>query len=288
MPELIERGYIYIAQPPLYRVQKGKQVRYAKDDQALEEYLTQIALDDAALYANPHAPAISGANLAKIIDQYRLEMSTILRLSRRYPAAILESMIYAPEIKANNLHDQQFMLQWIATLQNLVETKYQSEGIIYKIGLSHETEHEVYLPSVSVLAHGVENTYKFSADFFATIEYQGLVALGQVINGLLEPGAYVIRADKKQNVTEFSQVIEWLMSEAKKGQMIQRYKGLGEMNPEQLWETTMDPAVRRMLRVKVEDAVAADGIFTTLMGDNVESRRDFIEHNAMQVGNLDI
>lgn len=288
MPELIERGYVYIAQPPLYRVQKGKQVRYAKDDKSLEDYLTQIALEDSALYTNPHAPAITGEKLAKIIDQYRLEMSTITRLSRRYPPAILESLISAPELTSTELHDEQIMRQWIGKLQNVVETKYQSEGVVYKLALNPQTEHEVFLPSVTLLAHGVETTYNFSADFFATTEYKGLVALGQVLNGLLEPGAYIARGERKQSISEFSQAIDWLMSEAKKGQMIQRYKGLGEMNPEQLWETTMDPTVRRMLQVKVEDAVAADGIFTTLMGDNVESRRDFIEQNAMQVGNLDI
>lgn len=288
MPELIERGHVYIAQPPLYRIQKGKQVSYAKDDKALEDYLTQIALSESALHVNPQAPAIAGAKLATIIDQYRLEMSTIKRLSRRYPRAILESLILAPALRTDQLHNEASMQEWTKTLQQIVTDKIETEGFLYKVGLESHVEREFFLPTVTVLAHGVETVYPFTADFFATTEYNGLVALGQTLSGLLEAGAYVSRGERKQPVTEFSQALDWLMSEAKKGQMIQRYKGLGEMNPEQLWETTMDPAVRRMLRVKVEDAVAADGIFTCLMGDNVESRRDFIEENAMRVENLDI
>lgn len=288
MPELIERGHVYIAQPPLYRIQKGKQVRYAKDDKALEDYLTQIALEESALFVNPHAPAINGTKLALIVDQYRTEMNAIQRLSRRYPQAILEALIYTPPVTATQLQNEQFMQEWIQALQKVVDEKYQTEGMVYKINLAANKERGAFLPNVTVLAHGVESFYAFTVDFFTGNEYKGLITLGQTLNGLLEAGAYVARGERKQQITEFKEALEWLMAEAKKGQMIQRYKGLGEMNPEQLWETTMDPTIRRMLQVKVEDAVAADGIFTTLMGDNVESRRDFIEANAMQVGNLDV
>jgi DNA gyrase subunit B len=288
MPELIERGYVYIAQPPLYRIQKGKQISYAKDDRALEDYLTQIALEDAALYVNPQAPAISGVKLSHIVDQYRLEMSTIERLSRRYPHAILEALIYAPAINVEQLHNESKMQAWVQSLQNIVENRFQIEGIQYKVTVEAHKERDIFLPIVTVISHGVESYYNFFNDFFTSADYKGLVALGVTLDGLLEAGAYISRGERKQPITEFRQALEWLMGEAKKGQMIQRYKGLGEMNPEQLWETTMDPAVRRMLRVKVEDAVAADAIFTTLMGDNVESRRDFIESNALQVENLDV
>lgn len=288
MPELIERGYLYIAQPPLYRIQKGKQISYAKDDKALEDYLTQIALEGAALYVNSDAAGISGVQLATIVGQYRSEMDTIHRLSRRYPHAILESLIFAPTIENENLKDESYMLQWVKTVQQIVEEKHSVEGMIYKIALEAHKEREVFLPIVTVIMHGVESYYAFQVDFFASAEYKGLVTLGTTLKGLLEPGSYIARGERKQAILEFKQALDWLMNEAKKGQMIQRYKGLGEMNPEQLWETTMDPAVRCMLRVKVEDAVAADAIFTTLMGDNVESRRDFIESNALQVGNLDV
>lgn len=288
MPELIERGYVYIAQPPLYRIQKGKQISYAKDDKALEDYLTQIALQDAALYVSPQAPAITGTKLANIVDQYRLQMSTIHRLSRRYPRAILEALIYTSAINNEQLHDEALMQQWVQGLQQVVENRYQIEGVTYKVALEGHKERDIFLPIVTVISHNVESYYNFSVDFFSSPEYQGLVALGRTLDGLLEAGAYIGRGERKQPVIEFRQALDWLMLEAKKGQMIQRYKGLGEMNPEQLWETTMDPAVRRMLRVKVEDAVAADAIFTTLMGDNVESRRDFIETNALHVENLDV
>lgn len=288
MPELIERGYLYIAQPPLYRIQKGKQISYAKDDKALEDYLTQIALEGAALYVNSEAAAISGIQLANIVEQYRSEMNTIQRLSRRYPPAILESLVFAPTVHDEDLKNEVHMQQWITTVQQIVDQKHSVEGMVYKISLEVDKEREVFLPVVTVVMHGVESYYSFQLDFFASSEYKGLVLLGTTLKGLLESGSYIARGERKQVIVEFKQALDWLMNEAKKGQMIQRYKGLGEMNPEQLWETTMDPAVRRMLRVKVEDAVAADAIFTTLMGDNVESRRDFIETNALQVGNLDV
>ncbi len=288
MPELIDRGYVYIAQPPLYRIQKGKQVNYVKDDKALEDFLTDLALDGSQLYVNPHAPAITGTKLAEIVNQYRLEMNTMKRLSRRYPLAILEALIYAPALELEKMHDEVFMHQWVMTLQQIVNARNESEAVLYNIAIVAHKERNAFIPTVAVTAHGVETIYPFTMDFFATTEYQGLVALGKTLDGLLEPGAYIARGDRKQAITDFKQALDWLMVEAKKGQQIQRYKGLGEMNPEQLWETTMDPNIRRMLRVKIEDAVAADGIFTCLMGDNVESRRDFIESNALQVGNLDI
>ncbi len=288
MPELIERGYVYIAQPPLYRIQKGKQVNYVKDDKALEDFLTHIALEDAKLYVNPQAPAIMGEKLAHIVDQYRLEMNTIHRLSRRYPRAILDALVYTPSIVTEDLQNEAFMQQWVRTLQRNVDARLVSEGMTYKVTLETHKERNAYLPVITVTTHGVESFFAFNVDFFSTSEYHGLVALGQTLDGLLEVGAYITRGERKMPVSDFRQALEWLMAEAKKGQQIQRYKGLGEMNPDQLWETTMDPNVRRMLRVKIEDAVAADAIFTCLMGDNVESRRDFIETNALQVENLDI
>lgn len=288
MPELIDRGHIYIAQPPLYRIQKGKQVNYVKDDKALEDFLTEIALQDAQLFVNPHAPAITGVQLAAIVNQYRAQMSVIHRLSRRYPRAVLEALVYSAPITTEQLPNEVYMQQWIKTLQQTVDANNHSEGMVYKLSVEHNKEHNVFLPLITVVAHGVEAYYSFPFEFFATNEYQGLVDLGKVLQGLLEEGAFMARSERKQAIVEFKQALEWLMAEAKRGQQIQRYKGLGEMNPEQLWETTMDPNVRRMLRVKVEDAVAADGIFTCLMGDNVESRREFIEANAMLVGNLDI
>ena len=229
-----------------------------------------------------------GEKLAHIVDQYRLEMNTIHRLSRRYPRAILDALVYTPSIVTEDLQNEAFMQQWVRTLQRNVDARLVSEGMTYKVTLETHKERNAYLPVITVTTHGVESFFAFNVDFFSTSEYHGLVALGQTLDGLLEVGAYITRGERKMPVSDFRQALEWLMAEAKKGQQIQRYKGLGEMNPDQLWETTMDPNVRRMLRVKIEDAVAADALFTCLMGDNVESRRDFIETNALQVENLDI
>lgn len=287
MPELIERGHVYIAQPPLYRVKKGKQVQYVKDDKALEEYLTQIALEGGRLHINAEAPAITGQALEQLVHQYQVVLGLIARLSRRYPSEMLEAMIYAPKLDANSLQSEGIMKEWLNTVNQKLND-LTSDGINLKLELKQNPENGAYIPRVTTVAHGVESVYDFTYDFFFSTDYRLIASLGEAIVDLIEPGAFIQRGDKKQAVESFKEALEWLMQEAKRGQQIQRYKGLGEMNPDQLWETTMDPLVRRMLEVKIEDAVAADEIFTTLMGDNVESRRDFIETNALLVGNLDI
>lgn len=288
MPELLERGHVYIAQPPLYRIKRGKQISYAKDDKMLEDYLTNIALEDAKLYVNSNAPAITGDKLETLVSHYRLEMSTIHRLSRRYPKQVLYALIYTPAISVDDLQKEAKMHEWVEKLQENVANLHENGNATYNISLRSLKERSSFVPVVTMIAHGVEHEYPFSVDFFQSSDYQGLVALGAELTGLIEPGAKIVKGEREVEINDFSEALDWLMNEAKKGQQIQRYKGLGEMNPDQLWETTMDPDVRRMLRVSIDDAVAADQIFTTLMGDNVESRRDFIESNALQVGNLDI
>lgn len=287
MPSIIEHGYVYIAQPPLYRVKKGKQIQYVKDDKALNDYLIQIALEDAQLFVNPHAPPIIGARLEQLVKEYNTVMDIINRLSRRYPAAVIEALIDGPALAVSDLSNETFMKKWLEALKNQLDLM-PNNGVFYRLNLAEDRERKVYLPNVEIVSHGVEAFFRFNYEFFISNDYQAFVALGEKLRGLLEPGAFIQRADKKRGISNFKQAIEWLMEEAKKGQQISRYKGLGEMNPEQLWETTMDPSVRRMLEVKIEDVVAADAMFTTLMGDNVESRRDFIESNALLVGNLDI
>jgi len=282
MHELIERGHVFIAQPPLYRVKRGKQVQYVKDDKALNEYLIQIALEDAQLFINPTAPPITGAGLEKIARQYMGVMDILNRLSRRYPIAVMESLIDIPRVTAAELQNLQHMEGWVKTLNQELE-KTSPSGVFYKVTLTEDRERKAHLPSVIMMAHGVEHFYQFNYEFFISNDYTAITQLGSELKGLLEQGAFIQRAEKRQSISSFKQVLAWLLEEAKKGQQIQRYKGLGEMNPDQLWETTMDPAVRRMLEVKIEAV-----IFTTLMGDNVESRRDFIETNAMLAGNLDI
>ncbi len=287
MPELIEKSHIFIAQPPLYRVKRGKQVQYVKDDKSLNEYLVQIALEEAQIHVNEKAPPISGAALEKLVKKYLEVMETIKRLSRRFPSSVLEAFIDLSKISTQDLQNKSNMEQWLKHLENYL-IEHSSNGHSYALSLVEDKENKAYIPEVSITSHGVANAYRIGYDFFASNEYASILSLGLELKDFLEPTAFVSRGDKRQSISSFKQALNWLMEEAKRGQQIQRYKGLGEMNPEQLWETTMDPSIRRMLEVKIEDAIAADAIFTTLMGDNVESRREFIETNALLAGNLDI
>ncbi|MDH0895616.1 MULTISPECIES: DNA topoisomerase (ATP-hydrolyzing) subunit B [unclassified Pseudomonas] len=286
LPELIERGYIYIAQPPLYKVKKGKQEQYIKDDEAMDEYMTQSALEDASLHVNENAPGLSGAALEQLVNEYRAVIKTLGRLSRVYPQDITEHMVYLPRVSVEQLADQGAMQDWLQAFQARLKGAEKS-GQTYSASLREDRERHLWLPEVEVLAHGLSSYITFNRDFFASNDYKSVTALGDQLNSLLEDGAYVQRGERKKSVSTFKEAFEWLKVESTKRHSIQRYKGLGEMNPEQLWETTMDPTVRRMLKVTIEDAIAADQIFNTLMGDAVEPRRDFIESNALAVSNLD-
>lgn len=288
MRELIERGHIYIAQPPLYKISKGKQEQYLKDEAAMTEFLTQAALEGASLYVNSEAPAITGEALETLVAQYRKVMATIERLSRLYPAEVLEKMIYMSSLRAEHLADQGHMQQWCDQLLARFSLDSRAGSQKYNITVREDSERHLFLPHVEIIAHGIANTYPFNHDFFQSGEYASIVALGEDLESLLEEGAFIQRGERKQPISNFAEALDWLMKESRKGYNIQRYKGLGEMNPEQLWETTMNPETRRMLRVTIQDAIAADQIFTTLMGDHVEPRRDFIETNALAVANLDI
>ena len=287
MPELIERGHILIAQPPLYKIGKGKQHQYLKDEEDLRQYLTQNALDGSSLYISADAPAISGEGLETLVKQHRTVMATIDRLSRVYTDAAMKAMVYLPELSVEQLKDRATVESWAEQLQSEIKACKQST-YTYEATVKEDTERHLFIPVVRATAHGTSRDYEFNHDFFASNDYKSVVALGGELNGLLEEGAYIQRGEKIQEVTDFDEVLSWLMVQAEKGLNIQRYKGLGEMNPDQLWETTMDPEVRRMLRVTIDDAIAADQIFTTLMGDHVEPRREFIEDNALKVANLDV
>ena len=286
LPELIERGYVYIAQPPLYKVKKGKQEQYIKDDEAMEEYMTQSALEDASLHVNENAPGLSGGALEKLVGEYRGVMKTLDRLSRVYPKDITEHLVYLPRIAVEQLADQAFMQNWLEGFAARLKT-IEKSGQTYSASLREDRERHLWLPEVEVKSHGLASYTTFNRDFFASNDYKTVTALGDQLNNLLEEGAFVQRGERKKPVSTFKEALDWLMAESTKRHSIQRYKGLGEMNPDQLWETTMDPEVRRMLKVTIEDAIAADQIFNTLMGDAVEPRRDFIESNALAVSNLD-
>ncbi|NVJ60139.1 MAG: DNA topoisomerase (ATP-hydrolyzing) subunit B [Gammaproteobacteria bacterium] len=288
MPELIENGYIYIAQPPLYKVKKGKQETYIKDDPALETYLTNLALTDASLHVNPTAPGLSGQALEALVTEYRDVEKTIKRLERLYPSAVLQNLIYLPELTTDKLSDQNSVNNWCEELRAAINRDQSAGAVRYEVSVKEDSERKIYVPVVNVIHHGLEHPYSFEYDFFDSKDYRKVVEIGKKLNGLLEVGAYIQRKESKQEIDNFEDALIWLMSQSRRGLNVQRYKGLGEMNPDQLWETTMDPDTRRMLQVTIEDAVGADQLFTCLMGDHVEPRREFIETNALAVANLDI
>jgi DNA gyrase subunit B len=288
MHQLIERGHIYIAQPPLYKIKKGKQEQYVKDDSALNAYLLSNALEDARLHVDGAAPPIAGTALEQLAERYMSVMATIKRLSRRYDPVILEKMVYMPPLDAPALHDAARVVDWFAELEQRANAALPP-GQKFEILVSVQTEQEGFLANVIKRTHGIiAAEQRLSSDYFASGEYLRMAEFGRQLDGLLGAGAYIMRGERRQEIASFKQAIEWLLDQARRGQHIQRYKGLGEMNPEQLWETTMNAETRRLLRVQIEDAVAADEIFTTLMGDQVEPRRDFIETNALAVANLDV
>lgn len=286
LPELVERGYIYIAQPPLYKVKRGKQEQYIKDDEAMEEYMTQSALEDASLHLDESAPAVSGVQLEALVNEFRSVMKTLKRLSRLYPEELTEHFVYLPEVTLEQLGDHAVMHAWLAQFQARLNSS-QKSGLAYNASLREDKERNVWLPEVEITSHGLASYITFNRDFFGSNDYRTVVNIGAKLSSLLGEGAYVQRGERRKAIVEFKEGLDWLMNETTKRHTIQRYKGLGEMNPDQLWETTMDPTVRRMLKVTIEDAIAADQIFNTLMGDAVEPRRDFIESNALSVSNLD-
>jgi DNA gyrase subunit B len=288
MRELIDRGYVYIAQPPLYKIAKGKQQQYLKDDDALAHYLTQAALDGAALHVNREAPGISGEALESLVIHYRRVLRIIDRMSRIYPRRVLEELVHLPRLDIASSPDRAQIEQWLAALAERFMGESRSGDDRYTFFVHEDEERHQPLPAVDVMSHGVSTTYVLSRDFLGSGEYREISGLGATLSGLVEEDGYVRRGEREHSATDFGAALDFLMAEARKGYGIQRYKGLGEMNPEQLWETTMDSAQRCLLRVTVEDAITADQMFTTLMGDDVEPRRAFIEHNALAVANLDI
>ncbi|HHE74211.1 MAG TPA: DNA topoisomerase (ATP-hydrolyzing) subunit B [Desulfobacteraceae bacterium] len=288
MPELIERGHIYIAQPPLYKVKKGKQETYIKDDLELNQYLLHMALDGAELHVNEEAPAMSPSALEALAIEYVASRAIIQRLAKRYDSQVLEKLIYMPGVDRQLIEDKDMFKSWLGELAQRLNAE-QKLSHRYDLQLSSAGEDkEGDTIVITHHTHGIDNVRYLPVDFFYSGDYKKLRTVGEKLNGLIETTAYIKRGEKQQPIETFAEALDWLMAEGRRGQHVQRYKGLGEMNPDQLWETTMDPESRRLLQVRIEDAVGADEVFTTLMGDEVEPRREFIQSNALTVENLDI
>ena len=286
MPELIERGHIYIAQPPLYKVKKGKQEQYVKDDGELNNYLLQLALEKTRLHPGEAIPPIQGAGLEKLARDYLTVRGIIDRLSHRYDETLLNVLTQVPALDPERLSDRATVDAWLQPLTRRLNE--QETGARFSLHADLGAQPEAFRLQVSKRMHGVYKQFELAAGFFQSTDYRKLAGFGQTTEELFGSESYVAADERRERVDSFRAAFDWMMSEARRGQHIQRYKGLGEMNPDQLFETTLDSNTRRLLQVKIEDAITADEIFTTLMGDQVEPRRDFIERNALEVSNLDI
>jgi DNA gyrase subunit B len=283
---LIERGHIYIAQPPLYKVKRGKQELYVKDDAELNAMLLASAIDSAALHVNAGAPPLSGPGLEALARQYNEVQAIIKRWTRRYDERLLEQLIYMPEVTATEFDRTDWMRDWARDL-TLHLNGLSDSPRSYRVEFRQLAGTPARV-QVSKTEHGSVTEKTLPKEFFESAEYRRIVDLGKTLTGLIGEGAYVRRGEAREDVGSFKHAMTWLIEQARKGQTIQRYKGLGEMNPEQLWDTTINPATRRLMQVRIEDILASDEIFTTLMGDQVEPRREFIEKNALSVSNLDV
>jgi DNA gyrase subunit B len=294
MHELIERGHIYIAQPPLYKIKRGKQEVYVKDDAELNSYLLNAAMDNAALHVNADAPPLSGVALEALAKEHIAVEAIITRLSSRYDEVILRAMSALPALDSNALENLDTLSTWTeqlsAALPKSIGDRAEDNNVgSYTAELDRgEDEGDPVRIAITRIQHGIAATRYMPREFLNTNEYKHIMALAAKIGDLLSKDSVIRRGEKESSVESFAEAVDWLMSEARRGQSIQRYKGLGEMNPDQLWDTTVNPETRRLLQVKIDDAVKADEIFTTLMGDQVEPRREFIERNALTVENLDV
>jgi DNA gyrase subunit B len=286
MPILIERGHVYIAQPPLYKVKKGKQETYVKDDLELNALLLSTAVDGAALHVSAEAPPMSGLGLESLARKYVEVQAIVRRWARRYDERFLEQLLYVPALSTESFDRIDTLRDWCRNLEQRLNTL---DDVSRRYRVTVETMaaggHRVNLQR---LEHGLSSEKHIPREFFESAEYLRIAELARTLSDLMGPGAFIQRGDERQDVASFKVAMNWLFEQAKKGQSIQRYKGLGEMNASQLWDTTINPETRRLMQVRIEDVVAADDIFTTLMGDAVEPRREFIEKNALQVSNLDV
>jgi len=279
MPELVERGHIYIAQPPLYKVKQGREENYLKDDHELKQHLLKVALKGAELVPGTSKPPLAPEAFASVAREYLLADAVIERLARIIDPAALYAVLSGARIDLSS--DAAAVLSASALQAGIADPDVRVES---RYDALSETRRLVVVRT----HHGTPHVTAIDADLIASGDFAQIHAAAAVLLGLILPGALVRRGEKQQAVKSFKEALDWLLAEARNGVTLQRYKGLGEMNPGQLWETTMDPAVRRLLRVQIEDAISSEEIFSTLMGEQVEPRRAFIESNALGVRNLDV
>ncbi|MBK6336825.1 MAG: hypothetical protein IPF60_14080 [Betaproteobacteria bacterium] len=279
MPELVERGHIYIAQPPLYKVKQGKQEVYLKDDHELKQHLLKVALNSAELSPGADLAPLATETLATVAREYLLAEAVIDRLARVIDSAALHALLTGITLdlssEAAAAESARLLQATVADDEFRVEPRYDPGTETRRLAMIR-------------MQHGTPHVTGLDADFLASGDHAQIHAAAAVLQGLILPGAQVRRGDKHVAIRTFREALDWLLEEARGAVTLQRYKGLGEMNPEQLWETTMDPAVRRLLKVQIEDAITSEEIFSTLMGEQVEPRRAFIENNALGVRNLDV
>ena len=286
MPELIERGHVYIAQPPLYKVKRGKREQYVRDEQEMQELTLSLALDGAALHPAAEAPPISGESFEDLIKSYQAAAAAVARLGRLYESRVLWAMLEAPPMPRPRSVTEPAVQRWFQDILDSLSSD-RAGATRYQLEADRDADGHDRL-ALQRLEHGGRLSQYLTDDTLASRDFQAVLDLSERLQALLEEGAYMQRGERRHVIQRFSEAMEWLLAEGRRGLSVQRYKGLGEMNAEQLWETTMDPDSRRLLQVRVEDAIRADEIFTTLMGDQVEPRRDFIETRALSAENVDI
>jgi DNA gyrase subunit B len=279
MPVLVERGHIYIAQPPLYKAKQGREDVYLKDDHELKQHLLRVALKGAELVPGEGREPLSAESFGDVAREYLLAEAVIERLGRLVDPAALRAILNGvqPDLsgEAPAMRSAAALQAAIADPEVVVEARYDATNEVHRLVIVRTH-------------HGTPHATAIDADFLASGDAVQIRHAADVLQDLIHPGATVRRGDKQHAVKSFKEALDWLLAEARDSVAIQRYKGLGEMNPEQLWETTMDPSVRRLLRVQIEDAISSEEIFSTLMGEQVEPRRAFIETNALGVRNLDV
>ncbi|MBW7923719.1 MAG: DNA topoisomerase (ATP-hydrolyzing) subunit B [Burkholderiaceae bacterium] len=290
MPDLVERGHIYIAQPPLYKVKHGRDERYLKDDVELNQYMLRHALDGASLLPSAGAEPIAGDALAELARRYIVAEGVVERLSRIIDEDALRSIVDGIEIDLANEQSAHASAAQLAAA--MARYAPPNNGGAPEVHARFAEKQEKWMLAIERRHHGNVKTSVIDAEFVASADYEALAGFAQIVGGLIGVGAEIRRGEgekqKTQPIVDFRAAMRWLLAEAERGVSRQRYKGLGEMNASQLWETTMDPAARRLLRVRIDDAIAADAIFTTLMGDDVEPRRAFIAENALVARNIDV